>query len=324
MSMMFEYSAVVRTLGQAGAKYQRLLDSLASQTVRPREILVYIAEGYPLPNETIGVEQYKYVKKGMVAQRALSLDEVRTEWVLFLDDDVYLPSNAVERLYDELIQNQGQIIAPCTFYNHKQPARAKLAKFITGKELCILHSKRWAYKVTRTAGFAYNNNPVSSVYESQTNAGPCFLCRKSDFLAINFSEELWLDKTYYALPEDQVMFYKMYKRGFKVLTSFDSGIVHLDAGTTMQSDSERDCKLVYSEYRNKLIFWHRFIYLPDRNAISRFMSIIALAYSLVIQSIKHLLRYFLGKGALSRAFFAGLKEGLVVLKSSEYKSLSLI
>ena len=57
----------------------------------PRQVtIVYIAENYPLPKETIGTERYVYVKKGMVAQRALPYDEVETEWMLFWDDDLLL------------------------------------------------------------------------------------------------------------------------------------------------------------------------------------------------------------------------------------------
>ena len=321
--MSIEYTAVIRTLGQAGEKYRRLLDSLAAQTVKPKDIWVYIAEGYPLPKETIGTEKYVYVKKGMVAQRALSFDEVDTDWILFLDDDVFLPDYAVERLYTELQQYRAQVIAPCTFYNHKQKGWVKAVKSISGKEKC-LYSRRWGYKVMRTAGFAYNNNPILDVYESQTNAGPCFFCKKKDFLSINFNEELWLDSAYYALPDDQVMFYKMYKRGLKVLTSFDSGIVHLDAGTTIQCSPDKMCRLVYSEYRNKLIFWHRFIYLPDHNLLSRLLSVLALSYVLTIQFIKYIVLSLIGKGKTAKAFFDGIKDANSYLKSDEYKSLPLI
>ena len=99
------YTAVIRTLGKAGEKYQRLLDSLCSQTVKPQRILVYIADGYPVPKETCGIEEYIYVKKGMVAQRALFYDEVETEYILFLDDDLFLPNQFVEKLFEELENN---------------------------------------------------------------------------------------------------------------------------------------------------------------------------------------------------------------------------
>lgn len=84
-----KYTAVIRTLGIAGEKYQRELDSLLNQTMPPEDIIVYIAEGYSIPKETCGKERYIYVKKGMVAQRAIRYEEVNTEWILFLDDDVF-------------------------------------------------------------------------------------------------------------------------------------------------------------------------------------------------------------------------------------------
>lgn len=60
---MREYTVAIRTLGKAGEKYQTLLNSLNRQTLQPSKILVYIAEGYTIPKETIGKEQYIYVKK---------------------------------------------------------------------------------------------------------------------------------------------------------------------------------------------------------------------------------------------------------------------
>ena len=51
----FEYCAAIRTLGTAGDKYLQTLKSLQSQTIPPKKILVYIAEGYDLPKETIGI-----------------------------------------------------------------------------------------------------------------------------------------------------------------------------------------------------------------------------------------------------------------------------
>ena len=59
---------------------------------------MYIAEGYPLPKETIGCEKYIYVKKGMLAQRALNYEQVTTEYLLMLDDDLKLPDDAAETM----------------------------------------------------------------------------------------------------------------------------------------------------------------------------------------------------------------------------------
>lgn len=319
-----EYSAVIRTLGKAGEAYQTTLDSLMQQTIKPSSVVVYIAEGYPIPKETVGTEKYVYVPKGMVAQRALKYDEASTEYCLFLDDDVYLPSDAVEKMYNEMVQHDAQVISPCTFENHKASAKSKLIRTLTGKEICRLGDSKWGYKVLRTAGFSYNNNPTLPVYESQSNAGPCFFCRKEDFLRISFQDELWLDVAPYALPEDQVMYYKMYKKGLKVLTSFDTGIVHLDAGSTMGLNKKRTLKLVYSEYRNKLIFWHRFIYLPDKSLVLRLWDMISIGYAYVIQTLKYSLKTMFGKKDEANAFFGGIKDALKFLKSQEYRQLPRI
>lgn len=252
-----EYTAVIRTLGKGGKKYQETLDSLCRQTIPPTDIIVYIAEGYDIPLETCGRERYVFVKKGMVAQRALPYVEVATEFILFLDDDVYLPVDGCEKLFSAMSKNGADVIAPNTF-EHISHGKTNLLNILLRKAVPFT-SDTWAYMILPSGGYRYNSKPDKDFYWSQSNAGPCFLCRKNDFLSIHFEEELWLDETPYALPEDQVMFYKMYRYGLKVGTLFNSGIVHLDAGSTIGFDSDREQKLLYSEVRNTIIFWHKFI-----------------------------------------------------------------
>ena len=308
---------MIRTLGKAGEKYQRMLDSLKAQSILPKEIIIYIAEGYDIPRETIGIEKYVYVKKGMVAQRALRYDEVTTEYILFLDDDVYLPPNAVATLYKELVVHNGDLISPCVFYNHKASIKSKIIRSLTAKEVCKFWGDRWAYKVHRTTGFSYLNNPTKPVYESQTNAGPCFFCKKEDFLKAQFEEELWLDEAPYALPEDQVMYYKMHLCGLKVLTSFDSGIVHLDAGSTTANSGDRMANLIYSEYRNKLIFWYKFIYSYEKSLVKKMWAVVCLLYSYGVQMIKYALHYLFGKKNIAKAFFGGIKDAILFIRRAD-------
>lgn len=301
-----KYSVAIRTLGKAGEYYQRTLDSIALQTLKPDAVVVYIAEGYELPKETAGIERYVYVSKGMVAQRALQYEEIDTEWILFLDDDVFLPPNAVETLFRELEENCGDVIIPATFANHKASWKQKIARTLTGREVPRLFDDGWSYKVLRTAGFSYNNNPHKPVYKAQTGAGPCFLCRKKDFLNIHYEEELWLDETPYAIPDDQVMFYKMYLNGLKLLTSFDSGIIHLDAGSTTAGSEDRMSKHIYSEYRNKTIFWRKFIY-PNR--LVKLLSLLAFGFVLGVQNFKGIVQLLLGKGSMYNSFKKGVFAG---------------
>lgn len=313
------YTVAIRTLGQAKEKYQTLLNSLRDQTWPPYKIVIYIAEGYDLPKESIGQEQYVYVKKGMVAQRALQYDEIDTDYVLFLDDDVYLPSDSVELLFKQLFENNADVISPDVFPNYKRSIGAAILMFVSGRMRVRYNDSKYGYKVMRTAGYSYNAEPVKEVYWSQTNAGPCFLCKKSTMLDIHFEEELWLDKLKYAQGDDQAMFYKMYKKGYKQLTSYNSGIVHLDAGGNRNPEKEK--MLIYSDFRFKTVFWHRFIYTPETNVFHKALDCIAISYAFLFALLISIIRLRFDILVIK---FSAMKDGIDFIKSKEYKSLPKI
>ena len=284
----FRYTVVIRTLGSAGEKYQKLLDSLAAQSIKPEAILVYIAEGYPLPKETIGIEQYVYVKKGMVAQRALPYDEVQTEWMLFLDDDLYLPSCFVETLYEQLQENNADIISPDVFPNDKRSFIGKVVMALSGRMLPRKDDGMWGYRVMHNGGYSYNARPVKPVYQSQTNAGACFFCQKKDFQKIHLDEELWMDKLQYAQGDDQVMYYKMYLHGLRLLTSYNTGIVHLDAGDNL--NSQKSVMLLYADLRFKILFWYRFIFSLEGCQYMKVWDVLCMGYLVFFTLLVSLLR----------------------------------
>lgn len=317
------YSVVIRTLGKGDKIYQNCLYSIAQQSMSPTSIIIYLAEGYDEPKETIGIEKIVHVPKGMVAQRALPYGEIKSEYILFLDDDVHLPPTAVETLYKELKEYNGNVIAPIVFDNKGASSKEKLIRSLTGREVCRPWDGKWANKVLLTGGFSYNNRPSRAVYESQTNAGPCFFCKKEFFLSIHFEDEMWLDKAPYAFPEDQVMFYKMYLCGYRVLSTYDTGIIHMDASTTVSNSEEKTFKIIYSEYRNKLIFWHRFIFLPSGH-LKRIFATLALSYAYGLQFVKYSLLRIKGNKAFADNFVSGLRDGIGFLKSDEYKKLPRI
>ena len=273
-----DYCVAIRTLGRAGEKYQRELSSLCRQTLQPRKILVYIAEGYPLPAETCGREEYVYVPKGMVRQRALQYGEIDTEWILLLDDDMELQPDSVERLFDALEQHRGDLIGADVFPNSQRPWKTELMMTLTGR----MRARRddgsgWANRVMPTGGFSYLRNPKQTVYRSETNSGNCLLIRKEDFLNIHFEDELWLDDMPYAMGDDQVMTYKLHLAGLRQLTHFDSGIRHLDAGSALDLP-DRDSRRLYCDARYKRIFVSRFLLAPESSLWRRLKIRVAFLY----------------------------------------------
>lgn len=314
-----EYSVAIRTLGTAGEKYQRLLESLERQTVPPEQIVVYIAEGYPLPEETIGKEQYVYVKKGMVAQRALRYDEIDTEYILFLDDDLVLGPDTVESMYEAMMQSGADVVAPDIFRNSGRGMMSRMLMFLSGRMVARHDDGRWGYKVMRNAGYSYNRNPKKKVYMSQTNAGACLLCRKSDFLSIRFDEELWLDNQGYALGEDQTMYYKMYRKGLKVATLYDCDIEHLDAGDNLNPERER--RLIYADFRFKTIFWHRFIFMPEKSCLMKVWDCLCIGYAIMFTLTVSLLKC---RFLVLKTKYDAVRDACAFIRSPEYRSLPLI
>lgn len=311
-----QYTAVIRTLGTADEKYQTLLNSLVAQTIQPSAILVYIAEGYPLPKETIGKERYIYVKKGMVAQRALPYSEVETEYMLFLDDDLAFPPDTVERMFQLLKEHNADVISPDIFPNAQRPLKSELMMTISGRMRARRFDKIWGYKVMRTGGYSYNKYPCKEVYFSQTNAGACFFCRKDDFLRVHFEDELWLDDTSYPIGEDQVMYYKMHLKGLKILTWYKHGLIHLDAGGNTSPEKEQ--KLIYADFRFKIIFWHRFIWQCEKSLLLKLWSIVCIIYTFGFSLSISILK---GEWKIFRLKRDAIKDGIAFLRSESYKKL---
>ena len=203
--MKRDYSACIRTLGKAGEKYQILLDSLKRQTIQPRKILVYIPCGYDLPKGTIGIEQYVRSEKGMVHQRSLPFDEVDTTWILFLDDDVYMEDDAVERLFAGLEAEHGDAISANVFRIQESGWRGRLRAAIWFTfPRC---DDGWSIKLWHNGSHTYNNHPSKPVLPSQSAAGLTVLIRKDVFLSVHFEDERWMDDFRYPLGEDRALAY---------------------------------------------------------------------------------------------------------------------
>lgn len=266
----FKYCVAIRTLGLAGNKFQQELDSLINQTIPPQKIIVYIAEGYEIPRETIGIEEYIHVPKGMIAQRALPYNEVNTEFVLFLDDDILLESNAVEKLYKSLVEHNGDCIAADIFKNQDLPLIHKIRAFASNMAY-PRKDDNWAFKIQRNASFSYNNQPSKVVYKSQSAAGAASLWKINVFRSINFHDELWLDKMGFAYGDDLLMFYKLYINGYKLLIHYDSGITHLDAQSSRINYNQDKTKLC-KRAQIWVLLWFRICYTPCNTFSSKIIT----------------------------------------------------
>ena len=251
-----EYCVAIRTLGTAGDKYQQLLDSLKAQYHKPKKILVYIAEGYPLPKETIGIEEYIRCPKGMIAQRALPFKVVDTDYVLFCDDDLYLPPNLVERMFEGLNKHNGDCVAANVYNEDKMSLFNKIGIFV--HSFITPHKNDgWAIHIKRNNSYSYNNHPIEDILKTESAPGACCLCKMSVYKSIHFEDEKWMDQFSFAAGDDNLFYYKMHLMGHRILSFRNSGIVHLDARAGVRPNIK---KKMYYHKMILFIMWYRIIY----------------------------------------------------------------
>ena len=318
----FEYTVAIRTVGKAGDKYKKELESLHAQTVKPKRILIFLAEGFERPNFQVGYEEYIIVPKGLVHQRAASTQGVDTEFLLILDDDVYFPEGSVEKMHEELMKHHADCISPDTFPNQELSLSSRLIAFFANG-VSSRGDDKWAIKIKRNGAFSFNAQPPKGQsLQTESAAGPALFIKTDVFKAIHYEDEFWVDQfpagTFY---EDQLMFNKIHKNGFKVLLQYDAGIIHLDAGTNNVKQKTYE-KLMYRAMANYVI-WYRSCY--NLTGISKgeqfkcstaygwrfFLGLLTrLAFSIIHLSPK-----------FSTAFIKGHRKGKSFVKSEEYKKI---
>lgn len=268
------YSIYIRTLGFGGTKYASLIQSISKQTYSPVEVVIVLPYGYTPPKERLGYERFAYCEKGMVKQRLFAIDDAKTEYILLLDDDVEFEAEFVEKEFRTM---QNAKATCCIAQICKQAQKKRIIKIlnqIIGSEVYRNTHDNFLTKINKAGGFIKNTNIDSSqpVY-SQSGHGSNCLCKVQDLRDINFKEELWLEDSGYALPDDQVMFYKLYLSGTSIAVCTDTYFRHLDAATT--NDGKRYLKIAQAKAGNYLIFWYRFIY-PYTRGFTRIYAIAAI------------------------------------------------
>lgn len=314
---MKTYSVAIRTLGTAGDKFKRELISLHNQTVMPEKILVYIAEGYKRPAFTIGIEEYVWVKKGMVAQRALRYNEINSECIFLLDDDVEFAPDSAERMLKAMDEYGADCVGADTFKNQEMSFKQKVFAALTNWVFPHSSSSEQAFKIHRHGSFSYNNNPTKSFYWSQSCAGPASLWKKEVLLNLHLEDELWLDSLGFAFGDDLVETYKIQVNNYRLGVLYDSNITNLDGKTSSRAYQQNNLKF-YTRSKAHLIIWWRIIFnLPTRSVGDK-------TYTLALFSLKIIWLFFINtlaallimKPKIPYYYIKGIIDGIRYIKKN--------
>ena len=313
------YSVAIRTLGTSGDKFIRELRSIYNQTILPDKVVVYIAEGYSRPSAQIGNEEYVWVKKGMVSQRALEYREIESDVILMLDDDVELALNSAELMLKAMEDNVADCIAADTFKNQEMTWREKLLAFLSN----WVHARRddgWAFKQNRDGSFSFNGNPQNSFCLTETFAGPCWMVKKSVLRAVHLEDELWLDRMGFSYGDDAVESYKFFQNGYKCGVLYDSGVKNLDAKTSSEAYHEGERKF-YTRAYGMLATWWRMVFTSrDKRWLSAMMFGLKTWWQFNLHILLGVIKLDF---KIPYNYIKGLKDGWNFVHSDEYKAIPL-
>lgn len=314
----FEYSVIIRTVGKANEKYQKLLDSIAKLEPQPKQVLVVLPEGYPEPAQQLGWETFCYCPKGMVTQRLHGIDQCQTPYALICDDDVSFGEDFVRKLYEPL-RNGAYQLSAAPLYSFLPAASPKAVYFFLCGAACptVFHKNRYV-SVLNTTGYSYNRKldpKKRKYYDSQSLPWTCFFADVNALRRIGLEEEIWLNDNIYAAYDDQTMFYKAWLRGIRSAVVVDAAYVHED-GKTSPQDSRA---LTYCICRNRWIFWHRFLFGVKKNPLQKAWSAAAFGYLLLWTIIRSLTKR--GSKEIFRLSMEGYRHGRQYTKSQAYRDL---
>ena len=314
------YSVAIRTLGTSPALRSEL-ESLHCQTFLPEKILIYIAEGYNRPDFTVGREVYKWVPKGMVRQRALKYEEIDSDYILFLDDDVELAPNTAELLIKAAEDYSADCVGADTFKNQEMSISSKFYAALTN--LVFPRSNdQWAFKIHRNGSFSYNNNPEDGFYLSQSCAGPAWLCKKDVFLSLHLEDELWLEILGFPFGEDVLETYKLYRNGFRLGVYYGSGIKNLDAKSSSGVFQKDEKKFYVRSYASFVLWWRMIFDFKGQSLFSSMLSVLSFCFKsiwlLIINIIASLL---LRKIKIPYYYVKGIIDGWRYVHSDDYQKI---
>ena len=277
----FNYSIVIRTLGNTGIKYRTMLNAIERQTVKPQEVIVAIPDGYSL-DHTLGYERIVRCNKGMVTQRAAGIEAAQSEYLLVLDDDLDFPPDFAEKMHRFLKERDLDCVLAFPTYSVGSNNNPTTQKHLPIKEIArklrgaftgqVFYSRRkseWFDVITSTAGHRTYVNCEDKL--CQAGCFQCFFIKGSMAKDVRFDEEVWLEQgrlSKYAAYDDAVFFYKLYLHGGRIAYTPDTGYTHLDAAAGRPAKSKLEAKRIrlYTIARNRTLFWLLHIW-PSRHKV---------------------------------------------------------
>lgn len=323
--MIVRYSIAIRTIGKAGEKYRKLLESIQNSCIQPEKVVVVLPEGYELPEDQLGYETFVFSPKSMILQRLEALKYIESPYTLFLDDDIEFDREFIKKLLMPLVKGKYDCATGPLFSFFPVTRAGRIAGTLTASVSCSLLHRDMYVKILPSGGWSYHYFDTSEkkYYPTESFAWTCFMIRTDVMRCLKMEDEqVWLERFGYACGDDRVMAYKLVKKGYKACIVSNAIYKHNDAKTSTSSEEMDAVKPKFCMYYMHTVFWHRFIQEPERNPILKMRNRFWFMYWKLSMKGYYFLKSLKKKNQkYMRAFYAGIKEGERYVQSEEYHHL---
>lgn len=312
-----DYSVIIRTIGKAGEKYQKLLESIHALVPQPKEVIVVLPNGYEKPKEQLGWEKFYYSEKGMVHQRTYGFSICKTPYALVCDDDVSFDADFVDLVSKPVLNGTASISAGPLYSFLPKPGFQTILCCATASAYPTVFNRQNYCTFLPSTGYSFNRHldDNKEFYYTQGIAGTCFFVNIEDVKKVNVAEEAWVDAHGYSAMEDGALIYKAYLMGYKICVVPAAKYIHHDAKTSMRNNSDA---MMYSLGFNRVVFWHRYIYRFRKNIFSKWWAVAMFKYhtmwTLILKKLRH-------SDSNYKNMSRGYADGYRYLKTDEYRKL---
>jgi len=250
-------SVVMATLG--GDTVSKTIECLNAGTVIPDEILICMpqkeAAEYVVPLAK-NVSLIITMCRGQVAQRAVGFSTAKNDYVMQIDDDIYVEKKCVEELIKTHTSNTGNIAVSPALINIETNK-----SIYTKPKRSLLFDKIYYWLMNGSAGYQQGRvdksgsaigvdreTNIDTEIETEWLAGGCIMHKKHNLITENYFP--YKGKAY---CEDSIHSYLLRDRGVKLMVNLDA-VCYLDIFHSAEFTPREFIKNIIGDYRARLYF----------------------------------------------------------------------
>ena len=246
---MPEVSVVIVCMNRPDILYP-CLDSLRAHTTVPYEVLL-VAYRFSPENLADVKAKYPWIQlvvsdkiRGFSENNNLALKQAKGRYCFVVNDDTLMQMPVIDRLVEDLagLPENAAVVSPCIRFADGRIQTCGRSRWTPWR-----YAKHYLHLVDEGGV-----TPSSSVFQSYTLNGACFLIKTEAFKRVG-----WFDERFFFTPEDIALGHALNDAGYTVWADPEVEITHLAGGSV----SRMEAAIKPARVRGSLIFYGQPLWL---------------------------------------------------------------